>query len=89
MLLPIYMNSQTKKPNPKSVSVSKSLKSNNPVAIQGHKGSFHEIAAKEFFGESVKVIPCKNFRELLKINKPRRYKFTYLLRGSFFGKIKY
>lgn len=29
------------------------------VAIQGEEASFHHIAAKNFFGESIKIIPCK------------------------------
>lgn len=83
------MNNQTKKPNPKSVSVSKSLKSNSLVAIQGHKGSFHEIAAKEFFGESVKVISCKNLRELLKLTSSKKESITGVMavENSFTGSI--
>lgn len=34
------------------------------VAIQGISGAFHEIAAKEFFGEDVETIQCLNFKEV-------------------------
>ncbi|MGI8636177.1 MAG: prephenate dehydratase [Segetibacter sp.] len=37
------------------------------VAIQGYEGSFHQEAAQKFFGKNVKVIPCDNFREVIKI----------------------
>lgn len=31
------------------------------IAIQGVRGAFHEIAAREFFGESIEVIPALSF----------------------------
>ncbi len=37
------------------------------IAIQGYEGSFHQEAARKFFGKNVEVIPCNNFRELIKI----------------------
>lgn len=37
------------------------------ISIQGYEGSFHQIAAQEFFGKEVKVIPCATFREVVKI----------------------
>ncbi|MGB5242653.1 MAG: prephenate dehydratase [Lutimonas sp.] len=42
------------------------------VAIQGIKGSFHDIVAREFFGDSIDVVECMTFGELpilLKDNK--------------------
>ena len=36
------------------------------IAIQGYEGSFHEEAARKFFGE-VEIIPCNTFREVVKI----------------------
>ncbi len=39
----------------------------NAVAIQGYEGSFHQEAARRFFGKDVEVIPCDTFRELVKI----------------------
>ena len=35
-------------------------------AIQGYEGSFHQVAAREFIGKNVQVIPCDTFRELIK-----------------------
>ncbi len=32
------------------------------MAIQGGDASFHHIAAKEFFGDSVEIKPCDNFK---------------------------
>jgi len=37
------------------------------VSIQGYEGSFHQVAAQQFFGKSVEVIPCATFREVVKI----------------------
>src|SRR4051812_17067071 len=37
------------------------------VSIQGYEGSFHQIAAREFLGMDVTVIPCNTFREVVKI----------------------
>jgi len=45
------------------ISSSKALK----VSIQGYEGSFHQEAAKKFFGKNVEVIPCDTFRQVIKI----------------------
>lgn len=37
------------------------------IAIQGYEGSFHQVAARSFFGKQVEVIPCANFRDLIQI----------------------
>jgi prephenate dehydratase len=37
------------------------------VSIQGYEGSFHQVAAQQFFGRQVEVIPCDTFREVVKI----------------------
>ncbi len=37
------------------------------VSIQGYEGSFHQEAARKFFGNSVEVVPCATFREVIKI----------------------
>jgi prephenate dehydratase len=40
---------------------------NTKVSIQGYEGSFHQQAARQFFGKEVEVIPCATFREVVKI----------------------
>jgi len=40
---------------------------NTKVSIQGYEGSFHQEAARQFFGKGVEVIPCATFREVVKI----------------------
>ncbi len=35
-------------------------------AIQGYEGSFHQVAAKQFLGSNVRVIPCATFRDVIK-----------------------
>lgn len=37
-----------------------------PVAIQGYEGSFHQEAARVFFGRNTEVLCCANFRDLVK-----------------------
>ena len=37
-----------------------------PVAIQGYEGSFHQVAARLFFGEEVKIRPCATFIDVVK-----------------------
>ena len=37
------------------------------VSIQGYEGSFHQVAAEQFFGKDVTVIPCATFKEVIKI----------------------
>ncbi len=37
------------------------------ICIQGYEGSFHQVAARSFFGKQVSVIPCDTFRELIKL----------------------
>lgn len=37
------------------------------VSIQGYEGSFHQAAARQFFGKDVEVIPCGNFRDVIRL----------------------
>jgi len=40
---------------------------NTKISIQGYEGSFHQVAARQFFGKNVQVIPCATFRDVIKI----------------------
>jgi len=40
---------------------------NTKISIQGYEGSFHQVAARQFFGKNVEVIPCASFRDVVKI----------------------
>ena len=40
---------------------------NIKVSIQGYEGSFHQMAARHFFGKEVEVIPCATFRDVVRI----------------------
>jgi prephenate dehydratase len=42
------------------------------VSIQGYEGSFHQVAAREFFGEDIEVITCATFRELVRVASDRK-----------------
>jgi prephenate dehydratase len=37
------------------------------ISIQGFEGSFHQVAAQQFYGKATKVICCTTFKELVKI----------------------
>lgn len=39
---------------------------NKKIAIQGFEGSFHQAAARYFFGKDIEVVCCASFRELIK-----------------------
>lgn len=40
---------------------------NTRVSIQGYEGSFHQVAAQQFFGKDVEVITCATFREVIRL----------------------
>jgi prephenate dehydratase len=39
------------------------------VSIQGFEGSFHQIAAQQFLGKDIEVVPCATFREVVDLTK--------------------
>lgn len=41
----------------------------NTVSIQGFEGSFHQIAARQFFGKDINILPCATFREVINTTK--------------------
>jgi len=42
------------------------------ICIQGYEGSFHQVAARYFFGKQVEVIPCATFRELVRVASDKK-----------------
>lgn len=58
--------SLVKKRETHSSNTGSNKKSNRGIAIQGYEGSFHQVAARHFFGQEVEVLPCATFRELIK-----------------------
>lgn len=42
------------------------------VSIQGYEGSFHQVAAEQFFGKNTRVIPCATFREVIRIASDKK-----------------
>jgi len=42
------------------------------ICIQGYEGSFHQVAARYFFGKQVEVIPCATFRDLVRITSDKK-----------------
>lgn len=42
------------------------------VSIQGYEGSFHQVAAEQYFGKDVQVITCGTFRELVRVASSKK-----------------
>ena len=42
------------------------------VSIQGYEGSFHQVAAQQFFGKDVEVLTCATFREVIRVASSRK-----------------
>jgi prephenate dehydratase len=42
------------------------------VSIQGFEGSFHQVAARQYFGKDVEVITCATFKEVVKIASAKK-----------------
>lgn len=55
-----------KRTNSKGLAVSSKGQGERPVAIQGYEGSFHQVAARIFFGKNVDILPCATFIDLIK-----------------------
>lgn len=53
-----------------STVINKNTKSG--ICIQGYEGSFHQVAARYFFGKQVEVIPCATFRDLIRISSDKK-----------------
>jgi prephenate dehydratase len=45
---------------------------NKRISIQGFEGSFHQVAARQFFGNDVEVICCSTFRDVIKIASDKK-----------------
>lgn len=45
------------------------------VAIQGARGAFHEIAARQFFGDGIEVVECETFIDLFETLKREKLDF--------------
>ena len=48
------------------------LASPGRIAIQGYEGSFHQVAARQFFGKDVEVLPCATFREVVRLASAKK-----------------
>ena len=62
---------------------------NKRISIQGFEGSFHQEAARNFFGKDVAVICCTTFREVVKIagNKKEANGAVMAIENSIAGSI--
>ncbi|MET0298317.1 MAG: prephenate dehydratase [Flavitalea sp.] len=59
------------------------------VSIQGYEGSFHQVAAQQYFGKDVTVLPCDTFREVVRIaaNKKESEGGVMAIENSIVGSI--
>lgn len=64
------MNSD--KPNKNSSDLNSPFRGAGGICIQGYEGSFHQVAARHFFGKQVEVIPCDTFRDLIRISSDKK-----------------
>jgi prephenate dehydratase len=48
------------------------LKMETKFTIQGYEGSFHQVAARQFFGKNVEVITCGTFKEVVCIGEDKK-----------------
>src|ERR1700760_2793292 len=46
--------------------------SKTKVSIQGYEGSFHQVAAQQFFGNDVEVVTCATFREVIRVASSKK-----------------
>lgn len=59
------------------------------IAIQGYEGSFHQAAAKEYFGNDIGLICCGTFKEVVQhvSNDPKCYGGVMAIENSIAGSI--
>lgn len=58
------------------------------IAIQGTKGSFHHIAAQDWFGDEINLVECKTFREVFKKFKNNQADYSVVaIENSLYGSI--
>jgi prephenate dehydratase len=63
---------QPKKNKPAAATVSGEKGKPLRIAIQGYEGSFHQEAARLYFGKNVTVLPCATFREVVQVGLRKR-----------------
>lgn len=66
------MTSRTNATNAKNALTKPLFRRQEGICIQGYEGSFHQVAARHFFGKQVEVIPCDTFRELVKKSSDKK-----------------
>jgi len=66
------MNLSENKNNKSPLNASFRQQKGGGICIQGYEGSFHQVAARYFFGKQVEVIPCATFRDLVRIASDKK-----------------
>ncbi|HUX83772.1 MAG TPA: prephenate dehydratase [Chitinophagaceae bacterium] len=58
------------------------------IAIQGYQGCFHQIAAQNYFGKEVDILPCATFGELItRVNRKEAEHGVMAIENSIAGSI--
>lgn len=58
------------------------------IAIQGGKASFHDIAARDYFGDQIEVVECSTFRKVCDVLKKKEADFAAMaIENSIAGSI--
>ncbi len=65
-------NLRNKQPKLSADLASAAAQTSTRVAIQGYEGSFHQEAARHYFGPEVAVIACANFRDLIRVASSKK-----------------
>jgi len=81
------MSKQVNKPE--GISAPHGATSPAAVSIQGYEGSFHQVAARQFFGKDIGIIPCATFHDVVKIasNKKESIGGVMAIENSIAGSI--
>lgn len=66
------MENMTSSTHAENALIQTSFHAKGGICIQGYEGSFHQVAARHFFGKQVEVIPCDTFRELVKKSSDKK-----------------
>jgi prephenate dehydratase len=59
------------------------------IAIQGIEGSFHHIAAMNYFGDNINLIPCERFEDVFRsLNNKKANKAILAIENRWRGLFK-
>lgn len=58
------------------------------IALQGERASFHDMAARQFFGEDIQILPCNTFTQTIQQLEDNKADYAVVaIENSLFGSI--